>query len=828
MTTIPNELKITINTSVPGYQTLLYNPNMTIQTISKDDQNIQFNPMVKLKKEAVDKVPENIKIKEFFNKGLFQSLIHFTKSPSAKSLEQATSDGYVDNNIKITLDSIFPTNSVLYINKKPYVIVDVQWTKGEWNIDTKQKLTPLDSKKITNPYLHSTTVRDEIISGENQLNNLPNKLVYGPNYDKPKNDVVPVTKHVVPTMPKQLKQITNQVPQTTKQLTQTTKQLTQITNQVPQITNQVPQVPSQVTQVPQITNQVTQVPQITNQVPQVPSQVTQVTNQITPLIDNEDPSPEVKLITSGASTKFLKTFFNDRNYYSILNTIYQNMNNNYKNIIRNILLQTTSVDVKESNLSLSDKAYKETVKGLNVYKNEGGGDCFFVSVADAINFHNYSNPNDKIISGIYGKNGNIFTKKYLRSLVAKFILSSENQDMLKQYYTIALANVNEMNNTFKQQLKAIENATVPNDIEPEQYVNVANSIYIDANNDNFLVNRVKSIPIIVDDYYHPFTLMSSNKIAQYILSPDYWANELSMYALSDELKINVIPIEKSKNKSDDKYILKIPYANFKKDTYNGWKKYMFLFFDSGHYELITFTYNIRKVKQGELLKPIPKKITLFNRSDNLIMPPLYILLIIFGSYYYNQSDDIKNDFSFLPEIMSSMEISLNKFFKDNQTTKSSFLKLFKRFFPNSITNSTLDEINGGEQDGGIKHYPNPYPNPYPQFATPNYPSYNPYSNAYLNPYSHPYTYKEPIKKNHTKDTLQIAYYITIEMELHPGTSISPEELDNIKCRQKWNAVRKAYSEFMGKKYIIPPVYQYHPTNKTQKYRGGKRNKTQKI
>ena len=44
------------------------------------------------------------------------------------------------------------------------------------------------------------------------------------------------------------------------------------------------------------------------------------------------------------------------------------------------------------------------------------------------------------------------------------------------------------------------------------------------------------------------------------------------------------------------------------------------------------------------------------------------------------------------------------------------------------------------------------------------------------------------------------------MELHKGTTLSKEERKNIKCRKKWNAVRKAYSEFIGKPYILPPVY----------------------
>ena len=89
MTTIPNELIININTSVPGYQKLRYKPSMTIKNISKDDNKIHFEPLIKLNKTLIDKIPEDLRKKEFFNKGLFDSLINYTNQDKAKSLNQA-------------------------------------------------------------------------------------------------------------------------------------------------------------------------------------------------------------------------------------------------------------------------------------------------------------------------------------------------------------------------------------------------------------------------------------------------------------------------------------------------------------------------------------------------------------------------------------------------------------------------------------------------------------------------------------------------------------------------------------------------------------------
>ena len=50
------------------------------------------------------------------------------------------------------------------------------------------------------------------------------------------------------------------------------------------------------------------------------------------------------------------------------------------------------------------------------------------------------------------------------------------------------------------------------------------------------------------------------------------------------------------------------------------------------------------------------------------------------------------------------------------------------------------------------------------------------------------------------------------MELQPGTKISEEERNSFKCNSKWNAIRKSYAAFVGKPYVIPPLYKKY--NKT--------------
>lgn len=183
MTTIPNELIITLHTSIPGYQKIKYLPSMTMKDNKSDDKTISFDPLIKLNKDIIDKIPENYRIKQFFNRELFQSLLNYINTTPAKNLHEATMKGFIDNNINITINTIFAENSVIYIAGNPYVIADIQWTNGDWKIDTKTKKRQLESKKIKNPYLYESLVKDEILTGEKELKQLAPSEIYGKNYN---------------------------------------------------------------------------------------------------------------------------------------------------------------------------------------------------------------------------------------------------------------------------------------------------------------------------------------------------------------------------------------------------------------------------------------------------------------------------------------------------------------------------------------------------------------------------------------------------------------------------------------------------------------------
>jgi hypothetical protein len=70
------------------------------------------------------------------------------------------------------------------------------------------------------------------------------------------------------------------------------------------------------------------------------------------------------------------------------------------------------------------------------------------------------------------------------------------------------------------------------------------------------------------------------------------------------------------------------------------------------------------------------------------------------------------------------------------------------------------------------------------------------------------------------------------MEVHPGISLTPKQINESKCKSKYNAIRKAYSEFTGKPYVISPVYKQNTyvliTNKSTNYEKQKFNNTRRI
>jgi len=177
---IPITLTIYINTSIPGSQFIKYNPNMTILNI--ESKNVYFNPLVKLSQKIIDKTPKQDIVKQFFEKGLFKTLMVRSKQfTNPRNLKQAVEKGVVDNNIKITLQNIFKPNSLFYIDGNPYTIYSFDWEKGNWKIDTKISEVPTTYKGEygINTVNYRTIMEEQLRQAKRELNSLPKDLTQG-------------------------------------------------------------------------------------------------------------------------------------------------------------------------------------------------------------------------------------------------------------------------------------------------------------------------------------------------------------------------------------------------------------------------------------------------------------------------------------------------------------------------------------------------------------------------------------------------------------------------------------------------------------------------
>jgi hypothetical protein len=955
MSTIPNELKIIIYTSIPGFQTIRYKPSMTIPD-EKTNNAVQFNPLVKLKTSVIKSLPENVQKREFFNKGLFQSLVNSHGLVKNASLLEATKNGYVDNNIKVTLDTLFPSNSVLYINKQPYAIADVQWTKGDWKIDEKiQQVPQTESNKVNEPYLYKTIIKAEIISGEDELQKLPKEIVYGPNYTGPPNvasgvkttvqpstslgppmgppmgppikpskpsgirpispkkptklvkPAVPIVTPIKPTsLPSNIslayeakereiqKQYLNLVHQQKQLLQQQQFVSQQLLNQENKLSNdkrrlfleqeeQIRKEREKLKIQQELLSQELNMLRLkfesyrlkmfrnkeimdsTNKypygnpygnpfdtpalppanpygnpygnpfdTPALPPANPYGNPFDTPALPPSDPEivedkeiikipkKNIVLEPSKKSTEKLRTFFENSNYYFMLNIMFQNMEAPEKDKINEIFKEATGVDAKAVK-GLSKSAYDKTVINMKVIKNAGGGDCFFIAVADAINYYN-ANVNANANKITYENNYGIktpFTQLALRKIVSYFILF-ENETPFEQLVTILEYKVKDMNDMFQIAYETFINDVGP--VTPNIFFDLIDNIYKNPEIDNFLVK--KPTEMTSETVQNPFRMITKNELETYITSSDYWGNPIAINALCEILGLNVVVIENINN------IMRAPYIYHGN---NEWNKYVFIYNEVEHYELITFDFVFNN-KQSPVTKTIFK--------NNFLNPPFYIIFLIFASNYYKIREQIdKKQFKLLPilmeklfDIYNKIELNSSNSSKKIKKTSDKFLTLFKDFF---LTPPILRRDNSFEVISSKSNYNNPFEggalNPYQYksrlnnrpYQTQTYPlTRSPYSYSFI---------KTPTQTQNVTPESNYSYYITIDMYLKKGTELSSKDISNLKCDHRWNSIRKNYATLRGLKYTHAPNYNITPvltkkkesTTKTNKLESKSKSKTQK-
>jgi hypothetical protein len=714
---IPNQLNITIQTNIPGYQKFSFKPSM-LKSAKKDDSAVQFNPLIKLNKSIIDKIPESLRVVEFFNRGLFESLLNKTNATAAESLNLAKQYGYIDNNIKLTLQTIFQNGSVIIIGNNPYVIADVRWVSGDWKIDIKQKKEEFDINRIRDPYLYSEVAKEDLLAGEQQLQILQQnspQLIYGNNFTGDKNATASGNTPITPLSNMQMTLTNNPVntslsssssvfsPQNTSNALIPAPRNYPVTNSKNPITKVKllkEQEEDEDDDIEETNLETLEYNTNTGNIKQIepPKKVERL-----PDIDPSAPKPvkDSNKNKSKQNTTFLKNYFKNLTYYNLLDALYQNSDKNVQQQLSSILYNTTDINLKPGNIHLSRTAYVQTADNMFVLKNEGAGNCFFIAVADAINFHNFSNPNNRIVFQNYG-NTELFTQGCLRIIVYDFFTNRMRKDPNVQAstYNIISFYVNELNHLFHNQVLALKypelnvqqliqnnpyeynrllnrEITTLYNTDERLYLLTANDVYYNNHDLNFLIKKPGSqLPV---NPLQPFTICNNgNDIRDFFLSGDYWGDETSIFAFANELHLNVLVIENMNQGNNS--LLRMPiglFSNigvFSEMNNNNWNKYLFLYNTSGHFELMCFNV-LKKNKLRTQAATIKKTIFIFDRNNIHILPPLYIILLIFGSQYVYAEPNVRTEFTLLPLQMLTIFQAYSKMNNPN------FLTNFTTYFP---------------------------------------------------------------------------------------------------------------------------------------------------
>ena len=174
---IPNTIIFYIKTRIPNFYNIIFTPQMLVPKVRSD--TVFINPLVKYSKRAImdlpNSAPKETVLTQFFLANEFDTMIgrnlnSFFNMQSEQSYSDAKMNGTIDNNIDLTVKILFKKNNVVYINGKPYTIVDYNHHKGDWELDKKpvEKLVGLSGN-------NKNVDKD----ADDELSNIDDVLRYG-------------------------------------------------------------------------------------------------------------------------------------------------------------------------------------------------------------------------------------------------------------------------------------------------------------------------------------------------------------------------------------------------------------------------------------------------------------------------------------------------------------------------------------------------------------------------------------------------------------------------------------------------------------------------
>jgi hypothetical protein len=133
---IPNRIKIQIKTPVENMGTIIYRPSMTLPNTQSN--TVYINPLIPLNNKVIEEKKDSDELySQFFSKNEFDSLINRTltkKMEKKLTYAEAKKKGIIENNIELTLNTLFKENNSFFYGSKKYLIYDYDWSHSQLKV----------------------------------------------------------------------------------------------------------------------------------------------------------------------------------------------------------------------------------------------------------------------------------------------------------------------------------------------------------------------------------------------------------------------------------------------------------------------------------------------------------------------------------------------------------------------------------------------------------------------------------------------------------------------------------------------------------------------
>jgi len=156
----------------------------TYPKVEPEKEGISFHPLIPLQTSKLTDLPFSERRNYFTNDALFLSLI--SKKKKARTLKEAIRKDYINHNIRLTLDALFPPHSMVTIDGRPYTVLDYQWTPGDWKMEVKTPSVKKSVKKVE---------KKKEAEQHTLLKSMPESEWMGENYSEPVSETKNVEKY---------------------------------------------------------------------------------------------------------------------------------------------------------------------------------------------------------------------------------------------------------------------------------------------------------------------------------------------------------------------------------------------------------------------------------------------------------------------------------------------------------------------------------------------------------------------------------------------------------------------------------------------------------